>query len=128
MQGNRSRDTLPELAVRSRLHRDGFRFRVAARPERELRRTADILFPRARVAVYLDGCFWHGCPLHSRVAKVNTAYWSAKIAGNRLRDAETDSLLTLRGWNVLRFWEHENVSEVVALIEFTVRGKVARAR
>jgi DNA mismatch endonuclease (patch repair protein) len=121
MQGNKSRDTQPELAIRRRLHRDGFRFRVAARPEKDLRRTADILFPKAKVAVYLDGCFWHGCPVHSHAAKVNSAYWTAKLAGNRHRDAETDSLLAIRGWRVLRFWEHEDLSEVVCSIELAVR-------
>lgn len=116
----RGRDTKPELLVRRRLHGRGFRYRVNARPIVELRRTADIVFGRARVAVMIDGCFWHGCPIHYVEPKTRTAFWAAKIAGNMARDAETTTLLEANGWLVLRFWEHEPVDDVVAGIEEAV--------
>lgn len=107
MQANRSRDTTPELAVRRRVHAVGMRYLVNARPEPDLRRTVDLLFRRPRVAVLVDGCFWHGCPEHHQAPKANAIFWSEKVRMNRARDAETNHLLTARGWLVLRFWEHE---------------------
>lgn len=106
MQGNRGRDTKPEIAVRRLVHNMGLRYRVNARPESDLRRTADLLFTRARVAVFIDGCYWHGCPEHYIPPVANRDYWSAKIATNRHRDQETTVILQGRGWIVLRFWEH----------------------
>ena len=114
MLGNRSRDTKPELAVRRRLHAAGFRYRVAHRPVKDLRRTADIVFTRQRIAVFIDGCYWHACPRHGTTAKSNTGYWSAKLAGNVARDADTNARLEADGWTVLRYWEHEHPSEVAA--------------
>lgn len=109
MQANRSRDTKPELAVRRLLHAAGFRYRVSYPPVRSLRRRADIVFPRQRVAVFIDGCFWHGCPEHGRrTFRVNSGYWSPKIATNCERDADTNQQLAAAGWTVLRFWEHED--------------------
>jgi DNA mismatch endonuclease (patch repair protein) len=102
------RDTAPEVALRSALHAAGFRYRVDVRPLPGLRRTADIVFRRKRVAVFVDGCFWHQCPIHSRPSKANTAWWQAKLARNRARDAETDEVLAEHGWKVIRVWEHED--------------------
>lgn len=116
MQANRSRDTGPELAVRRLLHARGLRYRVAARPVQGVRRTADIVFPRARVAVYIDGCYWHGCPEHYVQPRSNVEYWTAKIAKNRARDVETNALLEEAAWTVLRFWEHEDAEEVAQVI------------
>ena len=112
MRGNRSRDTSPELRVRSLVHRRGLRYRVAQRPIPTLRRTADLVFRRAKVAIFIDGCFWHGCPEHYRPPSTNPDYWRDKIEGNRRRDQETDELLAQAGWEVLRFWEHEDEDEV----------------
>ncbi|GGO64367.1 very short patch repair endonuclease [Nonomuraea cavernae] len=106
MRSNRYRDTKPELALRRAVHALGLRYRVAARPVAGLRRTADLVFPRIRVAVFLDGCFWHGCPEHHSVAKTNSAYWAEKLRRNRERDEETDRLLGEAGWSVIRIWEH----------------------
>jgi DNA mismatch endonuclease (patch repair protein) len=108
MQGNRSRDTRPELAIRSAVHATGLRYRVAARPIRTVRRSADLVFRSARVAVFVDGCFWHGCRDHFTPPRTNAAYWTAKIEGNRTRDADTDARLTDQGWLVIRCWEHED--------------------
>lgn len=113
MQGNRYRDTKPELALRSALHRLGLRYRVSIRPAPEIAARADIVFMRARVAVFVDGCFWHGSPDHFKVPELNQQYWSAKITRNRRRDSEVSAALREAGWVVLRIWEHE-VPETVA--------------
>lgn len=130
MRANRGRDTKPELQVRRLVHAAGLRYRVSAKPEKDLRRTADLLFRRAHVAVLIDGCFWHGCPHHHQAPKANAAFWSDKIAANRVRDAETTRLLTERGWSVLRFWEHEiraGAQDVAARIVEEVRVRSADA-
>ena len=117
MQANRSRDTKPELDVRRAIHKLGLRYRVAIAPEPGLRRRADIVFTRARVAVFIDGCFWHGCPEHGRSSfNHNADYWPAKIAANVARDADTNERLHQAGWLVLRFWEHENAADVAEII------------
>lgn len=116
MQANRARDTAPELAVRRLLHAAGLRYRVAHRPEPSLRRTADIVFTRQRVAVFIDGCYWHACPEHGTQARANAAYWSEKLARNVARDADTNARLSELGWTVLRFWEHEDPHAVAESI------------
>lgn len=107
MLGNRSRDTSPEKAIRSLVHAAGLRYRVAAKPLPEMRRTADLVFRPIKVAVFIDGCFWHACPEHFVMPKTNPDYWHGKIAGNVRRDRDTDAQLIEAGWVVLRFWEHE---------------------
>ncbi|MFD7787589.1 very short patch repair endonuclease [Streptomyces nojiriensis] len=107
MQAIRSRDTKPEKAIRRLVHAKGLRYRIAARPLPDLRRTADMIFRPARVAVFIDGCYWHGCPEHYVSPKTNPGYWSVKVAGNIARDRDTDRRLEEAGWLVLRFWEHE---------------------
>ena len=121
MQANRSRDTKPELVIRQLLHRNGFRYRVGIAPVPALRRRADVVFTRAQVAVFIDGCFWHCCPEHGRTSfKHNAAYWTEKLATNVARDAETSELLAGAGWIVLRFWEHEDPGEVLRSIQDTL--------
>ncbi|BBZ05984.1 hypothetical protein MDOR_01530 [Mycolicibacterium doricum] len=123
MQGNRSRDTKPELAVRKLLHAMGLRYRVGIRPEPALRRTADIVFTRQRIAVFIDGCFWHGCVQHRPTpAKANSEYWSRKLAGNIQRDADTTARLESSGWRVMRFWEHDPPESVADQVIAAVRG------
>ncbi|WP_308204079.1 very short patch repair endonuclease [Goodfellowiella coeruleoviolacea] len=112
MRGNRGRDTSPELQLRAELHARGLRYRVSVRPLRELRRTADVVFPKDRLAVFVDGCFWHGCQEHHRPANTNSEFWSKKIADNKRRDIETNQLLVERGWTVIRCWEHEDPKAV----------------
>lgn len=107
MRANRRRDTKPELAIRSALHRMGLRYRVDVAPLPNRRRRADIVFPRQRVAVFVDGCFWHGCPEHGLVPRANRDYWLDKIGRNRKRDAETQTALREAGWMAVRIWEHE---------------------
>ena len=117
------RDTQPELALRSELHRRGFRFRVDRAPVPGLRSRADIVFGPARVAVYVDGCFWHSCPEHGTRPKANADWWERKLARNRERDRETDRALREHGWEVVRIWEHEKVLEAADRVEAALRGK-----
>ena len=123
MKGNRSRDTGPELRVRRLVHARGLRYLVDSPLERSLRRRADLLFRGPRVAVFIDGCFWHGCPDHHTVSRTNSTFWADKVARNRARDADTNERLTSHGWTVLRFWEHEAPDAVATVIERHVRGK-----
>jgi len=125
MQANKSRDTKPELALRSRIHQMGLRYRVGARPVPGIRRTADIVFTRVRVAVFLDGCYWHGCPEHYRPARRNEQFWREKIEGNRVRDAETDRLLREAGWTVVRVWEHEEIDAAAERVRTVVLSRRA---
>ncbi len=123
MQGNRGRDTKPEMALRRMLHSRGLRYFVNRRPLPGLRRTADLLFPRARVAVFVDGCFWHGCPEHHTVAKANAEYWEEKVRRNRERDADTDAMLRSEGWVVVRLWEHQDAINSANQVEAAVRER-----
>lgn len=127
MKGNRGRDTAPELALRSLLHRRGLRYRVSTRPLKNSRRTTDIVFPRAKVAVFVDGCFWHGCPEHHRPSSVNSAFWREKIKGNRRRDVETTAMLKAEGWTVIRAWEHDDPAATADYVEAAVRAATPKA-
>lgn len=128
MRGNKRRDTRPELALRSALHALGFRYRVDARPIPGIRRTADLIFIREKVAVFLDGCYWHGCKEHYRPSRKNSEFWSAKIAANQARDRETDRLLREAGWETIRIWEHEPPEAAAAQIaEVISRKRASRA-
>ncbi len=120
MQGNRGRDTRPEIAVRKLVHAMGLRYRVNAQPLPKLRRTADLVFSRRKVAVFIDGCFWHGCPAHHRLPTTNTDYWTAKVHRNRQRDVTTSEALAAAGWTVLRFWAHQPPAEVAEAIRVAV--------
>ncbi len=125
MKGNRKRDTGPEIALRSTLHRMGFRYRCdypIRVPGRRLLRV-DIAFPRAGVAVFVDGCFWHSCPDHSNVPAVNRHYWEPKLARNVQRDAEVDSALRSAGWTTVHVWEHEASDEAAARVISAVRKR-----
>lgn len=113
MRGNRRRDTQPELAVRRILHAAGLRYRVDFPPLASMRNRADIVFTRARVAVFVDGCYWHGCPEHYWPSRSNTEYWGEKIQENRARDSRVNLALARAGWTVIRAWEHED-PQVVA--------------
>jgi len=103
------RDTRPELAIRSALHASGRRFRVSYPVPGLKRCSMDIAFPRQRVAVFVDGCFWHGCPEHGTLPKSNADRWAGKLNSNRERDRHVDAHLRDQGWSVLRIWEHEDV-------------------
>lgn len=125
MQSNKSRDTKPELALRSAVHSMGLRYRVDARPLKALRRRADLVFPRAKVAVFLDGCFWHGCPVHHTVAAANASFWAEKVSTNRARDSDTDAKLADAGWVSVRVWEHEDPAEAAERVRAVVHERRA---
>lgn len=117
------RDTSCEMAVRRELHRRGMRYRVSYRPVGDLRRTADIVFIRQRIAVLIDGCFWHGCPTHYRPATgARRQFWASKIAENRRRDRDSTDAFVAAGWIVLRFWEHEDPVVVADRVVAAVRS------
>jgi DNA mismatch endonuclease (patch repair protein) len=118
------KDTAPELALRRKLHLLGMRYYVHRRPLPGLRRQADVVFPRAKVAVFVDGCFWHGCPDHAgRLEKTNGWYWPAKIQGNKDRDADTNSRLEEAGWVAVRIWEHDSLETAALRIANLVRSR-----
>jgi DNA mismatch endonuclease (patch repair protein) len=124
MQGNRSRDTNPEVAARAAIHRAGLRFRKNVRFVDGIRCDADIVFRKHRVVVFMDGCFWHACPAHLRMPKrtgPNGDYWADKISGNVARDRKNDELLTKAGWLVLRFWEHDDPLAVAEVLKAAIR-------
>ncbi len=122
MQRTGRRDTAAERAVRTELHRRGLRYFVDLSVIDGVRRRVDIVFPRRRVAVFVDGCFWHSCPIHRTVPKTNRDWWVAKLAANEARDRASDAQLQQAGWTVLRFWEHQDSVAVADVVEYTVRG------
>jgi DNA mismatch endonuclease, patch repair protein len=119
MQATPRRDTSCEMAIRSAVHAMGLRFRVDW-PVPATRRRADLAFVSAKVAVFVDGCFWHGCPEHRTWPKANAEWWRDKLDSNVRRDRDTDALLKAAGWTVLRFWEHEDASRAARTIRRTV--------
>lgn len=117
MQRQRTSDTAPELALRRLLHAAGLRYRVNYPPLKTSRRRADVVFTRVHVAVFVDGCFWHGCPIHgTRKFSTNKTYWEQKIQRNRQRDADTDKLLKSEGWLSIRCWEHDDPRKVAEVV------------
>lgn len=127
MSNTPQRDNLTEMSVRSALHRAGFRFRLHQKIVPGTKRTVDIVLPRYRIAVFVNGCFWHGCPRHATWPKKNSEFWRQKIEANRARDADTDRRLRMNGWNVIRIWEHQEPGEAVTAVNATL-GRDAPGR
>ncbi|MFD4575098.1 very short patch repair endonuclease [Streptomyces sp. NPDC058417] len=125
MSRQASKDTGAELAVRRLLHAAGLRYRVEHPVPGMARRRMDVAFTRAKVAVLIDGCFWHGCPQHATRPKANAEWWRVKLDRNMARDRETTDHLTAQGWVVLRFWEHEAPEDVALKVGATVRRRLA---
>ena len=121
MRQQRRRDTSLEIGVRQALHNLGYRYRVDYRLEKTLRCRGDIVFTRRRVVVFVDGCFWHGCPVHATWPANNAAWWREKLTANMDRDRRNTKALEELGWTVLRFWEHESRDETVARIVTALR-------
>jgi DNA mismatch endonuclease, patch repair protein len=117
------RDTQAELALRRILHGRGLRYRVDAPLPGMPRRRADLTFPARRVAVFVDGCFWHGCPTHGTQPKTNDEWWAEKLRRNVARDGATDEHLTEQGWLVVRVWEHEDPVSAADRVEAAVRSR-----
>ncbi|MGY1884148.1 very short patch repair endonuclease [Blastococcus sp. SYSU DS0753] len=122
MSRARRRDTAPEVAIRREAYRRGLRYRVDAPLPGLPRRRADMVFLGRKVAVFVDGCFWHSCPVHATTPTANREWWVAKLERNEQRDRHTDEHLGELGWTVLRFWEHEDPRAAVDVIEHVVRG------
>lgn len=125
MRGNRGRDTSPEMALRRGLHAAGMRYRLHVRVPGMPRRTIDVAWQNLRLAVFMDGCFWHGCPQHRVNPKLNAEFWGSKISRNRARDLETSGHLEQQGWLVLRFWEHDDVELAVQCVAAAVQSRRA---
>lgn len=123
MRNTPRRDTPAELALRRVLHSRGLRYRVDVAPVPGSRRRADLVFPGPRVAVFVDGCFWHGCPKHATQPKANRQWWADKLAANVARDRSTDELLGDAGWIVIRIWEHESPESAARRIEQMIRKR-----
>lgn len=122
----RQKGTDAEIALRRELYRRGLRYRVDFEVLKKPRRVADIAFPGLRIAIFVDGCFWHGCPEHATWPKQNAEFWLQKIETNRHRDVDTNERLRSIGWTVLRFWEHEPASsaaDIIAKLITTTRSK-----
>jgi DNA mismatch endonuclease (patch repair protein) len=113
--------TAPETTLRKLLHAAGLRYRVGLPVPGLKRRTIDVAFTKAKVAVFVDGCFWHSCPQHATFPAANKDWWAEKLAGNVARDAATTAHLEALGWRVIRVWEHEAPSEVAARVETALR-------
>jgi DNA mismatch endonuclease (patch repair protein) len=123
MQRQARRDTTPEMQLRRELHRLGLRYRVNVRPLQNLRRRADVVFRRAKVAVEIRGCFWHFCPRHGMLPDSNYVWWKNKLKRNRQRDAETEEHLKAAGWILVVVWEHESPVKAASMICRTVRRR-----
>lgn len=122
MKRQQRRDTGPEMEIRRRLHAMGLRYRVDVAPLKSMpRRRADIVFRKHKVAVFVDGCFWHGCPEHGTLPENNREWWRAKLETNRVRDRHTDDALNSAGWTVVRVWEHETADEAALRIRKLLR-------
>lgn len=129
MQQQRRRDTRPELELRRALHAAGLRYRVERPVLPGMRRRADVVFGSAKVAVFVDGCFWHMCPQHATAPKANADWWREKLERNRERDRDTDRRLLDQGWLPVRVWEHEDMTEAaLAVVEVVRRRQPARSR
>ncbi|MBE0559079.1 MAG: very short patch repair endonuclease [Proteobacteria bacterium] len=131
MQSTPRRDTPAEMRIRKLLHAMGLRYSIDAKPLEELPRRADIVFRRAKVAVFVDGCFWHGCPEHGTWPRANDQFWRVKILANKERDSDTNNRLRDRGWLVIRIWEHEDPSVAAMRIKDEVHlrlGMTTRTR
>jgi DNA mismatch endonuclease (patch repair protein) len=128
MSRARRRDTEPEVLVRQEAHRRGLRYRVDAVLPGMSRRRADMVFVGSKVAVFVDGCFWHSCPEHATIPRANNEWWVAKLRKNAERDRETNDHLVAIGWVPLRFWEHQSAIDIVDVIEKVVRERSSNAR
>lgn len=123
-----SADTSPELLLRRALHASGVRYRKEIRPVPGIRCKADVVFTGQKVCVFVDGCFWHGCPLHFRVPKANTSWWKEKIADNVERDLRQTKALEERGWTIVRLWEHEVYSDQLPTVVDRIADLVEQRR
>jgi DNA mismatch endonuclease (patch repair protein) len=126
MKSTRQRDTQIEINLRRLIHAKGLRYRIDQTLLPGFRRRADIVFASVRVAVFVDGCFWHCCPKHRTLPKANASWWAEKLRTNQARDADTNQRLTKAGWRVVRVWGHEPPANAADRIAKIVRARAAR--
>ncbi|WP_420810603.1 DNA mismatch endonuclease Vsr [Jiangella asiatica] len=126
MKNTRQRDTTAEVALRRELFRRRLRYRIDQSPIPGTRRRADIVFRKAKLAVFVDGCFWHCCPEHGTKPKANAEWWATKLAANVQRDRAVDAELRAAGWAVIRVWEHEDVLAAADLVAANVKARLGR--
>ena len=124
MLANQSSNTAPERLLRSALFKAGLRFRQNVRPVAELKCEADIVLRGRRLCIFVDGCFWHGCPKHFGCPKTNASWWNEKIAATRARDRSQSALLRAAGWNVIRVWEHEITPSTLSSVVKKISAKI----
>ena len=127
MQRIRQKNTSAESVLRSALHALGLRYRLHVSVSIKPHRVADIVFTGPRVAVFVDGCFWHGCPDHATWPKQNAEFWRAKIVANQQRDRDTDTRLRADGWKVIRVWAHETPHVAASRIAKIIHRRKAKA-
>lgn len=121
MRANRKRDTSPEVGLRRQLHRLGLRYVLGKKLPTTPPALPDLIFPRAKVAVFVDGCFWHGCSVHGVRPRTNALYWAKKIRTNKERDQRVDRALNTLGWLPVRVWEHDDLGKAAAQIAELIR-------
>jgi DNA mismatch endonuclease (patch repair protein) len=124
MQRQARQDTRPELALRRLLHRRGLRYRLHRKVVPGSRRSVDIVFPKAKVAVAVYGCYWHACPVHGTQPRTNSSWWQTKFVDNRRRDEAAADELAGAGWELVVVWEHEDVSSAADRVESAVRRRL----
>lgn len=124
----RQKGTDAEMALRQEMYRIGLRYRIDYEVLKKPRRVADVAFPGRKIAVFVDGCFWHGCPEHATWPKRNAEFWRQKIEANRQRDADTNTRLRAIGWTVLRFWSHESPAKAAAMVARAVANADTKPR
>ena len=124
----RQKGTDAEIALRRELYRRGLRYRIDYEVLKKPRRVADVAFPGLRIAVFVDGCFWHGCPEHATWPKRNAEFWKQKIEANRTRDVDTNERLSSLGWTVLRFWSHDSPTKAAIEVASIVAAVDAQRR
>lgn len=122
MRTQKRRDTKPEVELRRELHRLGYRYFVDRAPLPGSRRRADIVFPRLKIAVYVDGCFWHHCPEHGTIPKTNRDWWIEKLDRNVQRDRDADTELLSSEWRVIRIWEHEDLAAATQKVQSAIEA------
>jgi len=126
MQANTGVETRVERLLRSALHKNGLRFRKDTAPTMDVRCKADVVFVSAKICVFIDGCFWHGCPKHFRAPKANRAWWIEKVCDNQQRDRRQAAELRSQGWTVIRVWEHD-VEARLSQVATRIQARVAHA-
>lgn len=128
MEAAKPKNTLPEIKLQTALAELGINFETDVKPIEDLHRRADVLIREGKIAIFVDGCFWHGCPIHGTQAKANAEFWADKIKRNQERDLDTNEHLEAAGWTVIRIWEHEDPNDAAKQIADIIKEKKSKYR